>query len=262
MPRGAPPAAPPAPGSLRKRARRTRSDTRAAVRLQTSMTRSGRRRRGKLWRRFSRPAGPSRACAGRTGSCCLEPDGRPRSLYAVLQHFGGLGPIAVPLVERPFGTFGNPIFFGAYLAASLLLSAGAAHHLRVQADDAVLLACAAAQILAMWLAQSRAAFAGLLAGGFLWALKRQSGRRRVIMLSGIVLFAIGLLWQSRDRQWTHGLIWSAALKLWLAHPMLGCGLGRFHTGISGLRVGAAQSALAPAAEHRQFRAQRVLAGPR
>ncbi|MBI3553895.1 MAG: tetratricopeptide repeat protein [Elusimicrobia bacterium] len=150
------------------------------------------------------------------------------ALYAILQHTGGVGRLLVPQMERPFSTFGNPIFFGAYLTASLLVTAVLLIESQPGLSAMGLLLCAALQLDALWLAQSRAAFAGLIAGGFLWALKRQSGTRRTMMLLGVAVFGLGILWHSRDRQWTHGLIWSAALKLWLAHPLLGCGLGRFH----------------------------------
>jgi len=44
------------------------------------------------------------------------------SFYGVLQKTGGIGSIDVPHVDRIFSTYGNPIFFAAYLVPSLFLS--------------------------------------------------------------------------------------------------------------------------------------------
>lgn len=110
---------------------------------------------------------------------------------------------------RPAGTFGNPLFLGSFLAASLpfcarwpLLPVG----------------------LALVLTQSRAALAGfgLAFGAFLASEKRW---RHLGALAAAALLAA---WLHRDRPATHWLIWSDALKLWLENPLLGCGLGRFH----------------------------------
>ncbi|MBI5201004.1 MAG: hypothetical protein HY925_05415, partial [Elusimicrobia bacterium] len=46
------------------------------------------------------------------------------ALYALLQLRGGLGPLLLPQDARPFATFGNPIFLGAYLSASACAAAG------------------------------------------------------------------------------------------------------------------------------------------
>lgn len=45
--------------------------------------------------------------------------------YGLLQKSGGLGSLAVPQTDRIFSTFGNPIFFGAFIVATLPLILGA-----------------------------------------------------------------------------------------------------------------------------------------
>lgn len=110
---------------------------------------------------------------------------------------------------RPTGTFGNPIFLGTFMAASLpfcqgwpLLPVG----------------------LALVLTQSRAALAGFgLAFGALLAAEKRW--RHLAALCAAALLA---LWLNRQRPTTHWLIWNDALKLWLENPWFGCGLGRFH----------------------------------
>src|SRR3989338_5450227 len=47
------------------------------------------------------------------------------SVYGILQKSGGMGRLQVPQMERVFATFGNPIFFAAYLILSIPVALGA-----------------------------------------------------------------------------------------------------------------------------------------
>lgn len=149
------------------------------------------------------------------------------ALYGVLQHNGGFGPVQVPEFPRPHSTFGNPIFLGCFLGAAMPLTAALLAESE-GLETAALLGALMLQGAGLWLAQSRAGFAALLAGGVLWALLKLEGRKRLRLLAGLVLVGVGLAVQARGREWTHPLIWRDALSLWKAHPVLGCGLGRFH----------------------------------
>jgi O-antigen ligase/Flp pilus assembly protein TadD len=148
-------------------------------------------------------------------------------LYAVCQRLGSLGPLVFPQLDRPYSTFGNPIFLACYLGASLSATAALLAE-SSGAEAALLAACALAQGAGLWLSQSRAGFAGLLAAGAVWAVLRLQGVKRLRLVIGLVLTGIGLIVHFRTREWTHQLIWRDALSLWHAHPWLGCGLGRFH----------------------------------
>lgn len=127
---------------------------------------------------------------------------------------------------RPFASFGNPIFLGTALASALPVSLARAYESRSRRG--LWAAATALQSAGLLLTHSRAAVFGLLAGLTLWALARLKGRR----LAGAVGAAAGVAataaWAFRGREWTHALIWRDALTLWRAHPLLGCGLGRFH----------------------------------
>lgn len=128
---------------------------------------------------------------------------------------------------RPFASFGNPIFLGTALASAIPAAASLAALARGR-ERALWAAAAALQAAGLALTRSRSAVLGLLAGLGLWALARLDGRRRVLAIAaGSVLVAAGA-WASREREWTHGLIWRDSLSVWRAHPFLGCGLGRFH----------------------------------
>lgn len=115
----------------------------------------------------------------------------------------------------------RPLFLRPYalaLAGMLLMTAG----LLIASDSGLmhlgLLACAAADLAALWRARSRAAFAALIAGGLFWALKRQSGRRRWLMTLGAALFAAGAVHGSGLGRW------KLLIALWLARPALACEL--------------------------------------
>ncbi|MCM2304855.1 MAG: O-antigen ligase family protein, partial [Elusimicrobia bacterium] len=62
----------------------------------------------------------------------------------------------------------------------------------------------------------------------LWALARLRGRALAAALGAAAGAAAAAAWAFQGREWTHSLIWRDALSLWRAHPLLGCGLGRFH----------------------------------
>ncbi|MCR4296484.1 MAG: O-antigen ligase family protein [Elusimicrobia bacterium] len=138
--------------------------------------------------------------------------------WAVFEAAGG--------APRPFASFGNPIFLGTALASALPISlAGAYEPGRRRGWWA---AAAAVQGAGLLLAHSRAAVFGLLAGLALWALARLRGRRLAAALGAAAASTGAAAWAFQGREWTHALIWRDALSLWRAHPLLGCGLGRFH----------------------------------
>ena len=141
------------------------------------------------------------------------------ALYAIVAAVGG--------DARPFASFGNPIFLGTALAATLPIALEGAL-CSEKRERAAWSAAAALQTAGLLLTNSRAAGFGLLTGLTLWALSRLDGRRRIAAL-GAAAVAAGLgAWFFNGREWTHSLIWRDAIALWLAKPWLGCGLGRFH----------------------------------
>jgi O-antigen ligase len=127
---------------------------------------------------------------------------------------------------RPFASFGNPIFLGTALASALPVSLARSYE--SSRRRALWAAAAALQGAALLLTHSRAAVFGLLAGLALWALARLRGRRLAAALGAAAGLAAAAAWAFHGREWTHALIWRDALSLWRAHPLLGCGLGRFH----------------------------------
>ncbi|MBI3289370.1 MAG: O-antigen ligase family protein [Elusimicrobia bacterium] len=158
--------------------------------------------------------GPRLFCAAWSAGACAA------GAWAVLQAVGGH--------TRPFASFGNPIFLGVPLAASLPLALAGARAAESGRARAPWIAAIALETAGLALTGSRAAPFGLAAGLALWALARWKGGRRAWALAAAVAAAVAAAWLFRGREWTHGLIWRDALALWRAKPWLGCGLGRFH----------------------------------
>jgi hypothetical protein len=153
------------------------------------------------------------------------------ALYGLLQRSGGFGPVLVPQMDRVMGTFGNPIFFAAYLVVSLFAawsvfaSADAGGWRRAAAISIVI------QAAARFLTATRAAWIALAAaatlGYALTAARRRWGM--VLCVAGgagaLFLYFTRHVW-FRDQG--HLLIWRDTLRMWAHQPWTGVGLGAFH----------------------------------
>jgi O-antigen ligase len=152
--------------------------------------------------------------------------------YGLLQWTGGVGPLRAPRLDRVMGTFGNPIFFGAYLAVSLPLAVGLCASARGRAARALWGACASAAGAALYLTGTRAAWIGAAAAGVtaLLLLERRPGRLASWAAAAVV--AAGLFAAATRSSWTrdqaHGLIWRDTIGLWRSNPVFGVGPGEFH----------------------------------
>ena len=171
------------------------------------------------------------------------------SVYGLLQTTGGIGRLAVPKLGRIYATFGNPIFFAAFLVASIPAAAGLALSSEGWARR-IAAACALVALCALFRTGTRAAFLALplasIAGWVLlerswdWEWTRRLWARRNLALAFLILAFMAGLPLRRDlrraiaasratatRQ-THTLIWRDVLRMWRAHPWLGTGYGTFH----------------------------------
>ncbi len=154
------------------------------------------------------------------------------ALYGILQFTGGFWRISVPKMERVFSTFGNPIFFGVYLAFAIPIILG---FFLSQKNTTAKILCAVALILsviALYYTRTRASWLGFGIGLLLFVIftvKKLS--QKILLISAV--FAIGtvFLYFTRDvwvRQQAHLLIWRDTLNMWRTNPFSGVGLGLFH----------------------------------
>lgn len=90
------------------------------------------------------------------------------AVYGIAQRFGW-NPLGVTVdSSRVFSTFGNPIYFGAYLVMSIPITVAIASSHRILVRRrllAVLAVALALQLSAMWFTGSRGPLAGLIAAG-------------------------------------------------------------------------------------------------
>ena len=154
------------------------------------------------------------------------------AVYGLLQTTGGIGSIQVPQMGRVMATYGNPIFFAAFLVPTIFVSVevfrGASFWGRVLSGAGFLV-----QVAALYHTQTRAAWLGLAAAGGVAVIARFGFKRvpvwawlAALVLLGVFVTRTKSVW-GRDQG--HLLIWRDTLRMWKAHPVAGVGLGAFHT---------------------------------
>ncbi len=152
------------------------------------------------------------------------------SVYALLQLNGGVGVIMVPQMGRVMATYGNPIFFAAFLLPTIFISIDLFSS--EKKFKALYLVGMALQLTALYFTQTRAAWLALIGAGTLGFVFR-AGRKipAYVWLLGIV--GGGLFFLKTQAMWQrdqgHLLIWRDTYRMWKDHPVAGVGLGAFHT---------------------------------
>lgn len=154
----------------------------------------------------------------------------PVAAMAVGQHLAGLLELPIDRIERPPGTFGNPVFFAAILV--LVLPAALAAALFEDGGLRWTGALAAGLGLpALYATQGRAAWAGFAVAMATGTVLLVPARRpRLALLGTLVVVAAGLLAANREaleRPSEHALIWRDTWRMALEHPW-GVGPGQFH----------------------------------
>lgn len=160
-----------------------------------------------------------------------------KALWAATATGAGLyGIWQIKSLDRPFSTFGNPIFFAAYILASICLTFQLFHEAQSKKSKYSWALCLLLQCLALGLTQTRASLLALTTVALLVLWQKYGARHRIfgtypptLLFFGAFLGLLGLFAAVlKTRPLTHWLIWKDSLRLWLENPWLGCGLGRFH----------------------------------
>ena len=171
------------------------------------------------------------------------------SVYGILQKSGGIGRLQVPQMERVFATFGNPIFFAAYLIISIPVALGALLEYKRAWSRAGFLTAIVLASWALFYTGTRAAFLALPAAllifyvllemraGWLWSMRIWRNKGKLAVAAAAVIALLMSSPKIRDAvhasratatSQTHTLIWKDVFKMWKAHPWLGTGFGTFH----------------------------------
>ena len=127
---------------------------------------------------------------------------------------------------RIIGTFGNPNLLAAFLVLMLPLAAFGVAVLPERSTRLLGTAIIVLGYLATILTWSRSGVLGALAGAVVFILLRRRGSRRlVVSVAALCAVIVALVVAAGGSVGVRGQVWTAALRLLLAHP-LGVGLGR------------------------------------
>ncbi len=154
------------------------------------------------------------------------------ALYGILQKTNGVGILLVPLFDRPMGTFGNPIFFAAYLLASLFVAAQCFFDAVKPSARFAAAALAACILSALLLTQTRAAWIGLGVAAVIGIVVAVPGKKATAAWLLAFMIAAAAFAAAMHSTWSrnqeHALIWRDTVTMWKSKPMTGVGIGTFH----------------------------------
>jgi tetratricopeptide (TPR) repeat protein/predicted secreted protein len=158
------------------------------------------------------------------------------SLYVLGQYWGwSFGRVQIPRMSRPFGTFGNPLFFAAYLVTTIPVAWSLA---LTEAPPPKFLwwLCSLVMIIALYATKARGGWVGFGIALILFIavyLRRKGAARKTIALAltALAIIAGVFVWSNRLvwlRQTHRLLIWRDTAVMGLKNPF-GVGIGGFHT---------------------------------
>jgi len=154
------------------------------------------------------------------------------SIYGILQFSGGWGPVQVPQMGRIMGTYGNPIFFAAFLVPTFIISCYLVLLNWKNSRSILFGAISCLQLVAIYLTKTRAAWIALV-GSVLFGLvifRREIRIPKwfwVVAAVGLLLF-VGISKRTWFRDQGHLLIWRDTVKMAMQNPLMGVGPGEFH----------------------------------
>jgi len=157
------------------------------------------------------------------------------SLYGIGQYYGGinLGKIRlqIPQMQRIMSTFGNPIFYAAFLVITIPLGLGFFIQTNSLRGRIFLLFALCSMFYALYLTATRAAWIGLtVAIAFFISLILKTKRQKIIFLILFTLCFMLFAYLTRPvwlRKQEHPLIWRDTINMFTKNPF-GVGLGVYH----------------------------------
>ncbi|MDD5687787.1 MAG: O-antigen ligase family protein [Elusimicrobia bacterium] len=153
-------------------------------------------------------------------------------IYGIMTHYGGFWIIRTPQADRIFSTFGNPIFFAAFLVATmpfLIYKMVLANHWK---NKIIWLSCLIAFSIALYFTKSRAAWIafGITILALIFFILK-SKRQKIFLILFFIIVGNAFVYKTKNiwmRQQAHLLIWRDSLKMLSANPVFGVGIGSFH----------------------------------
>ncbi|MBN1384918.1 MAG: tetratricopeptide repeat protein [Elusimicrobia bacterium] len=153
------------------------------------------------------------------------------ALYGILTHFGGFWIIKTPQVDRVFSTFGNPIFFAAFLIVTIPFLIYKIILSRGFLIKFLWLFFMVPFLIALYFTKCRAAWIGFGISCIILILNVLKSRiHKIIFILIFIIVSVSFVYKTKDtwlRHQGHLLIWRDSMRMVLAKPVLGVGIGAF-----------------------------------
>ncbi|HAX61971.1 MAG TPA: hypothetical protein DCX95_05390 [Elusimicrobia bacterium] len=154
------------------------------------------------------------------------------AIYGIMTHYGGFWIVITPQVDRIFSTFGNPIFFAAFLVVTIPLAVFKLMQEREPSYKVLWFFVLISFLVALYFTKTRAAWIAFIVSIVVFIfLSLDSKAKKIILIFSLLIFGFLFTLKTKNvwmRQQGHLVIWRDSLRMLFAQPVLGVGLGGFH----------------------------------
>lgn len=154
------------------------------------------------------------------------------AVYGIMTHYGGFWIVRTPQVDRIFSTFGNPIFFAAFLVVTIPLAVFKLMHEREPAYKVLWFFILISYLIALYFSKTRAGWIAFIVSLAVFIfLSLDSKAKKIILIFVLVIFGFFFTLKTKNvwmRQQGHLVIWRDSLRMLFDKPVFGVGLGSFH----------------------------------
>ncbi|PKM92870.1 MAG: hypothetical protein CVU80_01070 [Elusimicrobia bacterium HGW-Elusimicrobia-4] len=154
------------------------------------------------------------------------------AVYGIMTHYGGFWIIRTPQVDRIFSTFGNPIFFAAFLIATIPLSVYKLIQEQEPSYKILWFFILISYLIALYFTKTRASWIAFIVSSIVFIfLSLNSKSKKLLLIFVLVIFGFLFTLKTKNvwmRQQGHLVIWRDSLRMLFAQPVLGVGIGSFH----------------------------------
>lgn len=154
------------------------------------------------------------------------------TIYGIMTHYGGFWIVRTPHVDRIFSTFGNPIFFAAFLVATIPFVIYKIILTDTWKSKTIWTGFLLIFMVALYFTKTRASW---IAFGvsilILTFLLLKARTQKIIFVLCFIILAAGFTYKTKNvwtRQQGHLIIWRDSFKMLEMNPVLGVGIGAFH----------------------------------
>lgn len=154
------------------------------------------------------------------------------AIYGIMTHYGGFWIVRTPQVDRIFSTFGNPIFFAAFLVVTIPIAVFKLIQERESSYKVLWFFILISYLIALYFTKTRAGWIAFIVSIIVFIfLSLDSKIKKLLLILILIIFGFLFTLKTKNvwmRQQGHLLIWRDSLRMLLDKPVLGVGLGSFH----------------------------------